>query len=92
MKYDQVKTKQLSVNAEKQLEAEIEAKLSGIDDVLSKAFKSMNLIDANSKVEAPPKSSAEQLIEENKNIKKEEAVKKLNLNRDSLHRNFNSLY
>ena len=77
-KYNKVKSKQISLEAEKQLEREIQAQLSGLDDILGKALKGMS-------IENEEPSAADQIIKEIKQETKEEQIQKLDLNRDSLH-------
>lgn len=58
------------------MEREIQSKLSGIDDILSKALKGMN-IQSSSK-------AVDDIIKENKAIKKEEKQKEQDINNDKL--------
>ncbi len=71
--YDKLKIKQFTLEKEQELQKEIESKLSGIDDILAKAFKG---IGSGDKVQ----NSAQTIIDEDRAKRDKIDEKKKNLN------------
>lgn len=77
-RYDHAKQKELTIQQEQQLHDEISKKLSGLDDILSKAFKGMKIEEESSQ------STAQKIIEEKKAHEAEEKEKAEMLGTDKL--------